>query len=97
MQKSLLRLVPLVIAVCLSFGCARTVVVRSAPPEPRMETRPAAPNARAVWIDGHWKWNGRRYVWQSGHWEGNPKGTWVPGHWKKTPRGHVWVKGHWKH
>jgi hypothetical protein len=85
------------IASVLSLGCAGTAYVRTAPPAPKVETRPAKPGPKAVWIDGHWKWNGKRYVWQAGHWERKPKGAWVAGHWKKTPRGHVWVKGHWKH
>jgi len=21
-----------------------------------------------VWVEGHYRWNGRRYVWEEGHW-----------------------------
>ncbi len=76
----------------------RVVYVRKAPPSPRLETKPPRPGPRAVWIPGHWKWNGREYVWVSGHWEVHPKGSrWIPGHWKKTRHGWKWVPGHWAH
>jgi len=95
------------IALLLGFGgitlvsgtsCGpRVVYVRTAPPPPKVETKPPRPSANAVWVPGHWKWNGREYVWISGHWELHPKGAvWVPGHWKRTPHGWKWVPGHWK-
>ncbi len=86
----------MLLTLSLSWGCARTVVVRTAPPAAKAEVKPARPGAKAAWVDGHWQWNGKRYVWKTGHWVKNPKGTWVPGHWKKNRGGHVWVKGHWK-
>ena len=100
-----------VIGLALSVvGCARRTVVvvkpdadaevayvQTAPPEPKVETRPARPAPGAVWVDGHWKWNGNRYVWVSGHWDRTPRSSvWVPGHWEKRPRGWVWVPGHWR-
>ena len=84
------------VALMFSFGCAGTAYVSTAPPPPKVETKSVKPGPKAVWIDGHWKWNGKRYVWAGGHWERNPKGNWVAGHWAKKPRGHVWVAGHWK-
>ena len=96
MKRVISSLCAVVLAAALSFGCAGVVVVRKAPPTPRVEVRTARPGPRAVWIDGHWKWKGKRYVWVKGRWVKNPKGVWVPGHWKKTRRGHVWVKGYWK-
>jgi len=45
---------------------ARDIVVRTAPPEPRVERVPGARRGH-VWAPGHWNWNGRRYVWTSGH------------------------------
>jgi hypothetical protein len=86
----------LLVALMFTFGCSGTAYVSTAPPPLKVEAKPAPPGPKAVWIDGHWQWNGNRYVWAGGHWERNPKGTWVAGHWKKTPRGHVWVAGHWK-
>lgn len=73
------------------------VVVRVAPPTRRVVTvRPARPNARAVWTDGYWRWNGRKHVWVGGRWVSNPKGTWVAGRWEKRPGGYVWIDGRWR-
>jgi hypothetical protein len=47
-----------------------TVIIRRGPyppPAPIVEYRPAEPYYRAVWVPGHWQWNGRRYVWRRGH------------------------------
>lgn len=73
------------------------IYVRVAPPSRRVVTvRPARPHARAVWIDGYWRWNGGKHVWVGGHWEANPNGTWIAGHWVKRPRGWVWKAGYWR-
>lgn len=73
------------------------VYVQKAPPKAKAEVRPKKPNAKAVWVPGHWQWRGNKYVWVSGHWETNARGrTWVPGRWEKRPRGWVWVSGHWR-
>ena len=94
---SLLFLFAMPVNMFMNSCASRVVYVRVAPPPPRREVRPPRPHARAVWIAGHWRWNGRRYVWVAGYWELRPKGRiWVPGHWKRTPRGYVWVPGHWK-
>ncbi len=79
-------------------GCAaRVVYVRKAPPPPRVEVRPPRPAVHAVWIPGHWRWNGHAYVWVAGRWNMHPKGkVWVPGHWKKTRHGYRWIPGHWR-
>jgi hypothetical protein len=29
---------------------------------------PARPNSDAVWVDGEWNWDGRRYRWTKGGW-----------------------------
>src|SRR5690606_8432808 len=48
----------------------RHVIVRTAPPPPRrVAARPRAPRYDAVWVEGHWTWNGARYVWTAGRWE----------------------------
>lgn len=44
------------------------------PPPPRYSHRPAARKGH-VWMEGHWRWEGRRHVW-------------VPGHWVKAPPRH---------
>jgi hypothetical protein len=78
-------------------GGNKVVVVQKAPPARRTDVRPARPTARAVWIPGHWNWNGRNYVWKAGHWDRNPAGTaWVSGKWSKRGNGWVWVGGYWK-
>ena len=80
----------------LLAGCTSTVYVPSPPPAARVEVKSSRPGPNYVWIDGHWKWNGRRYAWVDGHWNKKKAGHWVPGHWTKRPRGWVYVPGHWK-
>ena len=95
MKAAKLAILP---AILLAFllGCAGTVYIPDAPPPPKSEVKSARPGPNAMWIDGHWKWNGHKYVWMPGHWEKNPRGKWVAGHYAKRGRGHVWVPGHWK-
>ncbi len=38
------------------------------PPPARVELVPDSPGPRAVWIDGEWLWNGRRWAWKEGSW-----------------------------
>jgi hypothetical protein len=38
------------------------------PPPARVEFVPEQPNGDAVWIDGEWVWQGRRYAWKPGRW-----------------------------
>jgi hypothetical protein len=98
------RYCPLVVGalLCLSLleGClppAGVVVVRTPPPVPVVETAPPSPDPGAVWVRGHWTWNGARYVWVPGHWEqGRPGGHYVPGRWIRRGRGWVHVPGHWR-
>ena len=46
-------------------------VVYNAPPARRTVTvRPAAPYSGAIWVDGHWQWDGYQYVWVPGYWVG---------------------------
>jgi len=73
------------------------IYVQKAPPKAKAEARSKKPNAKAIWVPGHWQWRGNKYVWVSGRWDANPRGkTWVPGHWEKRPRGWVWVSGKWR-
>ena len=41
------------------------IVVRQAPPAPRVETVPEARRGH-VWVPGHYDWRGKRYVWVKG-------------------------------
>ncbi|MDB5214679.1 MAG: hypothetical protein JWO86_2606 [Myxococcaceae bacterium] len=38
------------------------------PPPARVEFMPDIPKPNAVWIDGEWTWQGRRYAWKQGRW-----------------------------
>ncbi len=38
------------------------------PPAAHVETVPARPTARSVWIDGQWIWDGVQWTWSSGGW-----------------------------
>jgi len=94
-----------------TVGCARkTVVVAQGsgggtyvkvaggpPAAPKvLVTRPAAPSARHIWVNGHYVYQGGRYVWVKGRWAVPPRARaiWVPGHY--DARRGVWVTGHWK-
>ena len=70
------------ITMMAATGCARRaytrtvysqpsgVYVASAPPPPpatRVTVQPAAPYGGAVWVQGHYQWNGAQYVWVQGH------------------------------
>jgi hypothetical protein len=54
----------------------------------------ASPGPGAVWIRGHWEWEGGRRVWWPGYWEYPPYagGVWINGGWG-------WHNGHryWRH
>ncbi len=51
------------------------VIVGTMPDTVRIETLPPSPGAGAVWVDGSWKWEGRRWVWQDGSWQRAPAGA----------------------
>lgn len=51
-------------------GCVvspRPVVVRPAPPAPRVEVIPRKPSPRHVWVPGEYRWRKNHYVWVPGH------------------------------
>ena len=68
------------------------------PPPPRWDNRPNRPWRNAVWVDGHWKWTGKRYVWVSGRWERPRQGfsRWDRGRWERGERGWHWTEGRWR-
>lgn len=94
MKKQLLSMA---IAGCLigATGCAGGYVATQ--PADVVYTRPAAPGAGYIWIDGDWAWSGGTYAWHEGHW-GRPRGgrTWERGHWQSGGHGYRWQRGHWK-
>jgi len=75
------------------------VIVKSAPPPVKVETKPAQPGPGYVWASGHWRWNGTKYVWVSGTWQkpATSKAVWVKGHYVRRPGGYTYVPGHWDH
>jgi hypothetical protein len=44
------------------------VLVPYPPPPARVEVLPAKPHDEAVWLDGEWNWDGRRWIWKLGRW-----------------------------
>jgi len=88
----------LISSSAMSAGKKR-VYVKIAPPASKqvVVVKPVKPVPNAVWVAGHWQWNGNKYVWVDGSWKEPRKGyVWIPGHWNKTARGWFWVEGHWK-
>lgn len=49
------------------------VVVEYPPPPAKIEQPPEPPDDRCVWVDGHWRYSGRRWEWQSGEWVRPPE------------------------
>ncbi len=45
------------------------------PPPARIETVPNRPTSDALWIDGEWRWQGRRWNWRTGRWLKVPAGV----------------------
>ena len=82
-----------------SAGLLVAIGVRIGPPPPRREVIVVRPTVNAVWVNGHWIWNGRlgKYVWVKGSWMGGRKDyVWVDGQWKNTPDGWIYVEGSWR-
>jgi hypothetical protein len=68
------------------------------PPPARVEFVPDQPSRDAVWVDGEWEWNGRRWGWIYGGWVQPPKNaTYSP--WRTTRRADgtlVFSPGAWR-
>ena len=84
MTKALAASVAMAGLLCISgcvveaVGAAPTgVAVSGPPPAPMVETRPAPPVGRVVWVARYWHWTGMQY-------------TWIPGHWEEERPGAVW-------
>lgn len=45
------------------------------PPPARVEAVPLQPDRAAVWIDGEWRWRGRKWGWRTGRWVIPPPGV----------------------
>lgn len=74
-------------------------VVYQAPPQPRVVVHnpPPAPYHGAVWVQGHWSWNGAQYVWTDGHYVRPRAGhVYVQPRWERRGNGWVHVRGNWR-
>jgi len=77
----------------------KRVYVKTGPPTKKVVVvkKGSPPHPHAVWVEGHWHWNGAKYIWKKGYWLKPRKGfVWVPGHWVNTKHGWYRVEGHWK-
>ena len=82
-------------AATLALGAAQTstardvIIVREAPPPPRVEVVPA-PRRGYEWAPGYWNWQGNRHVWVKGHYVKARHGY--------SYRPHEWVErdGRWQ-
>ena len=73
------------------------VVVKVRPARPKVIVKkPARARKGHVWVNGHWKANGRNYVWVKGHWVQKRRGyRYTPGRWVTVRGGHKWKPGVW--
>jgi hypothetical protein len=71
------------------------VVIRVAPPAPRVEVVPG-PRAGHVWVPGHWAWRSGQHVWVGGHWVRERAGMhWHPSRWVLRNGDWYFVAGGW--
>jgi hypothetical protein len=85
---------------CYAHGRARSsgYVVYHAPPPPpaAVVVAPPAPYAGAVWVDGHWSWDGYQYVWVEGYYVEPRVGyVYVQPRWVRRGGGWVYMRGSW--
>jgi hypothetical protein len=90
------------------FGCsvagsdppaqAAAAVAPYPPPARRAEIPPAARSTDALWLVGHWHWDGSKYSWTPGHYveRPSPSANWMPGYWEQDFGGWRWTEGHWE-
>jgi hypothetical protein len=102
MAQRLWRVASLSLLTLVLFGSPALadgwVYVRTRPPAPIVETRPAPRHHGYVWRPGYHRWDGHRYVWVGGRWVRPPyaRARWASGRWQHHERhGWHWVPGHW--
>jgi hypothetical protein len=68
------------------------------PPPARVEYVPDQPDDDAVWIDGEWVWQGRRYAWKPGRWvKPPPNASFAPWTAVRDTMGSLYVaEGSWR-
>lgn len=74
-----------------------TVIMRTAPAEPREETRPTSPGAGYEWVPGYWSVENGEYVWTAGRWEKpvQENMTYIPSRWVKVGDQYTLIPGRW--
>jgi len=88
-------LVAVAAAGWMGAAAGQEIVIRIAPPAPRVEHVPP-PRHGYVWVPGVWDWNGRAYVWHTGRWEHERAGyRYREDHWEQRNGGWVRVRGGW--
>ncbi len=76
---------------------SNVVIVREAPPERIREIPPRAAHANEIWVEGHWRHDGKRYVWTAGRYEpARARQTFVQPRWERVDGGYRFVDGHWR-
>lgn len=74
------------------------VVAPYQPPAKRAEIPPPAPSTDALWLVGHWHWDGSKFAWIPGGYVQRPSSSanWLPGYWEQDSGGWRWTEGHWE-
>ena len=70
------------------------------PPPPPREREVVYERAEpdAIWIEGHYEYDGRGYFWSPGHWEIPPPRYhhYVPPHWERRGHVQIYIRGYWR-
>jgi hypothetical protein len=66
------------------------------PPEPRTESKPAAPGPGVVWVPGHYMPVKGEWRWVRGEWAvpATPISVWIPARWDEKKQ--QWAPGYWQ-
>ena len=79
-----------------TYASSGGVAVYSAPPPAPVVVAQPAPVAGAVWVEGHYQWNGSQYVWVDGYYVQQRAGyQFVQPRWVVQGGRHVYVQGGW--
>lgn len=76
----------------------QAVIAPATPPPAPQDPMPPSPAPNAVWVAGHWLYDGRSYTWVAGRWEIPPPmaTVYVPAHNEIRDGQRVYVPGHWR-
>jgi hypothetical protein len=105
------RSLALVLALCLSQGCAvissdsnqspqnaLTVRVSGQPPDPKQEgPRPESPGFGHIWVQGYWDYLSGNFVWRDGRWvQGRQNYEYFRARYEFDGKGWVFHRPHWR-